>query len=160
MTPNEILLKQCRPDNVMPIYFLWRAIWRWVFDEISCPFNHRSEIEKEIIKWNQIVQYQKKIRSEQYGQTESDVLAVGTKGNLIDELEYQIGMMCKTLVENEEGLWNNSKDTLRIHKIDYKQSIHCNQYFPEFKNKDGKKKAEEALKQNMLDHPEYYIKEN
>jgi hypothetical protein len=156
-TPNEILFKQASPDKVMPIFYLWRAVWRFVFDEKTCPFNHRSEIEREIIKWNDIVQYQKRIRHEKYGPTESDKEPVGKKGNIIDELEYQVGMMCKILVENEEGNWEYHKDTLRVHRIDYKKSIHCNEWFPEVQDKDRFKRGQANLKKAKEQNPEDYL---
>ncbi len=103
MTPNEVLFYHSTPDKVMPIYYLWRAVWRFVFDENGCPPHHRSEVEKEIMKWNNIVQYQKKIRYEKFGPNWQNSNPVGQKGNPIDEIEFQVGMMCKTLVEKESG---------------------------------------------------------
>lgn len=157
MTPNELLIMQCRPDKVMPIFQLWRAVWRWVFDEINCPLRHRQEVEKEILKWDNIVKTQKRIRLQKYGPQAVGVnLPTGTKGNPIDELEYQVGMMCKTLVDNENGLWDHARDTLRIHHIDYKRSIHCKKWFPECQDPDAAKKGQAILEQHKKDNPEDY----
>ena len=152
-TPNELLFYQASPDKVIPIALLWRAIWRWVFDETHCPFDHRKTIEENIVKWDKIIKFQKRIRSR--GPLESDSNPVGQKGNVIDELEYQIGMMCKTLVDNEKGDWDYHKDTLRIHNIDYRKSIHCKFWFPEIPTDYAKGQA--ALKKAQEDNPQDYL---
>lgn len=153
-TPNEMLFSDASPDKVMPIALLWRAVWRWVFDEFKCPLGFRKDIESEILKWNKIITFQKRLRKDKYGPTESDSNPVGQKGNVIDELEHQIGMMCKTLVDNEEGLWDYHKDTLRIHNIDYRKSIHCKFWFPEIPTDYAKGQAnlEAAKKENPQDY--------
>jgi hypothetical protein len=153
-TPNEMLFAQASPDKVMPIIYLWRAIFKYIFDKDHCAFNHRQEIEKEILKWDKIVKFQQKIRHEKYGPTDSDKNPVGQKGNVIDEIEYQVGMMCKTLVDNENGYWDYHRDTLRIHNIDYRKSIHCQDWFPEFKV--DFKKGQEALKEAQKENPDDY----
>ena len=153
-TPNEMLFSDASPDKVMPIALLWRACWRWVFDEFKCPMGFRKDIESEILKWNKIITFQKRIRNR--GPTESDSNPTGQKGNVIDELDYQIGMMCKTLVDNEEGLWDYHKDTLRIHNIDYRKSIHCNFWFPEVQDKDRFKRGQAHLKEAKEQNPEDY----
>ena len=63
-------------------------------------------------------------------------------------------MMCKTLVDNEEGLWDYHKDTLRIHNIDYRKSIHCKFWFPEIPTDYAKGQAnlEAAKKENPQDY--------
>ena len=154
MTPDELLAFS--GAKRIPVYFLWRAIWRWVFDEFRCPYSHRSEIEKEILAWNNIITEQKRIRLEKFGPQWQTTAPVGEKGNHIDELEYQIGMMCKVLVENEAGGWEYHKDTLRVHGIDYRQSIHCNQWFPECQDPKRFERGQAHLKQAMIDHPEDY----
>lgn len=157
-TPNEILFEQASPDKVMPIVYLWRAIWKYVFDEQHCSFEHRKEIETEILKWNSIIQIQKTIRNDRTkGQFDKGSTGkVGQKGNVIDELEYQTGMMCKTLVDNENGLWDYHKDTLRIHNIDYRKSIHCNEWFPEVQDPDRFARGIANLKEAQKENPEDY----
>jgi len=157
-TPNEILFEQASPDKVMPIIYLWRAIWKFVFDIDHCAFDHRKEIEKEILKWTDIINFQKKIRSDRHGKKwdEGSTDKVGQKGNVIDELEYQIGMMCKTIVDNEQGLWDYHVDTLRIHNIDYRKSIHCSQWFPEVQDPLRFERGAENLKRAQEENPEDY----
>ena len=156
-TPNELLFSQASPDKVIPIALLWRAIWRWVFDEIHCPFDHRKTIEENIIKWNDIVVFQERLRNTKHGAKWDSGFTdeVGKKGNVIDELKYQIGMMSKTLVDNEQGLWDYHKDTLRIHNIDYRKSIHCKFWFPEIPTDYAKGQAN--LQKAMDDNPEDYL---
>ena len=153
-TPNELLFSQASPDKVMPVVLIWRGIWKWIFDERNCSFDHRKILEEEILKWNKIITFQKRLRKDKYGPTERDSNPTGQKGNVIDELEYQVGMMCKTLVDNEEGLWDYHKDTLRIHNIDYRKSIHCKFWFPEIPTDYAKGRAnlEAAKKENPQDY--------
>ena len=155
-TPNEMLFSDASPDKVMPIALLWRAIWRWTFDEFKCPLGFRKDIESEILKWNKIITFQKRLRNDKHGAKWDSGFTeeVGKKGNVIDELEYQVGMMCKTLVDNEEGLWDYHKDTLRIHNIDYRKSIHCKFWFPEIPTDYAKGRAnlEVAKKENPQDY--------
>jgi hypothetical protein len=154
-TPNEMLFAQASPDKVMPVVLIWRGIWKWIFDERSCSLDHRKILEEEILKWNDIIIFQKRLRLTKYGPTESDSNPTGQKGNVIDELDYQIRMMCKTLVDNEEGLWDYHKDTLRIHNIDYRKSIHCKFWFPEIPTDYAKGQANlEAAKR---ENPEDYL---
>ena len=156
-TPNEILFEQASPDKVMPVIYLWRAIWKYIFDINHCAFDHRQEIEKEILKWNEIIRFQKSIRRVH---PDSDKQPIGQKGNVIDELEYQIGMMCKHLVDNEQGLWDYHKDTLRIHGIDYRKSIHCNQWFPEVQDPLRFERGAENLKEAQRENPQDYEQHN
>lgn len=154
-TPNEMLFSQASPDKVMPIVMIWRGIWKWVFDEMRCSLDHRKTLEEEILKWNDIVTFQKRLRLTKYGPTESDKNPVGQKGNIIDELEHQVGLMSKVLVDNEQGLWDYHKDTLRIHNIDYRKSIHCKFWFPEIPTDYAKGQA--ALKKAQEDNPQDYL---
>ena len=148
-----MLFAQASPDKVMPIIYLWRAIWKYIFDIDHCSLDHRQQIEKEVLKWDGIIRFQKKIRRPH---PESENNPVGQKGNVIDELEYQIGMMAKTLVDNEQGYWDYHKDTLRIHNIDYRKSIHCNEWFPEVQDADRFKRGQENLKRAQEENPEDY----
>jgi len=153
-TPLEQFQKDSR--NRMPIHYLWRAVWRFIFDEYSCGLNHQSEMQNEILKWNQVVQYQKKIRVESFGPNANGTEQVGKNGNIIDEIEYNIMAMSSFLVKNEFGGFDRTKELLRIHKIDYKRYTLCREWFPESQDKDGVKKGQEALKKNMEEFPEYY----
>jgi len=140
----------------MPLPLLWRAVWRFIFDEFSCGLNHQIEMQKEILKWHQVVQYQKKIRTESFGPGAVGLNEVGKNGNIIDEIEYNIMAMSHFLVKNEHGGFDRTKDLLRIHKIDYKRFTLCKEWFPECQDKDGEKKGQEALKANMEQFPEQY----
>jgi hypothetical protein len=149
---------QFRSDSKdrMPIWFLWRGIWRFIFDEISCGINHQRIINDEIMKWNNVVQYQKKIRTESYGPEAVGTLEPGKNGNYIDEIEYNIQRMAHFLVKNEHGGFDRTKDLLRIHNIDYKRFILCKDWFPECQDPKSQEKAQAALKANMEEFPEYY----
>ena len=143
----------------MPIWYLWRAVWRFIFDEYSCGVNHQMEMQSEILKWKAVVDYQKKIRIEKYGAEAGFSLECGKNGNIIDEIEYNIMAMSNFLVKNEFGGFDRTKDLLRIHKIDYKRYVLCKDFFPECADKDGEKKGQEALKANMAEFPELYPKQ-
>lgn len=110
------------------------------------------------MKWNNVVQHQKKIRTEMWGEKAGFSEQVGKNGNIIDEIEYNIQAMCHFLVKNENGMMDRTKDLLRIHRIDYKRYILCKEWFPESQDPKGKEKGEAALKHNMIDNPETYPK--
>jgi hypothetical protein len=151
-------LKQFEKDtlNRRPIHLLWRDCWKWIFDEFSCSLAHQQILENEIVKWNEVVQYQKKIRTERFGEGAGFSQQVGKNGNVIDEIEYNIQAMCHFLVKNEHGFMQSTKDTLRLHQIDYKRYILCKEWFPECQDAKGKEKGQAALKANMEEFPEFY----
>ena len=161
-TPNDVLFRQASPDKVMPIYNLWRAVCRWFYDEDHCPLGFRSEIEKEICKWDAIIKYQKKIRLESFGPQWQNNNPVGQKGNVIDELEYQIGKMCQWIVFSDTGVWNSPEsppikaDTVRIHQMDYRRIVDCKRWFPDAQDPEGPKRAQAYLKEAMKDNPQDY----
>lgn len=151
-------LKQFEHDtlNRRPIHLLWRDVWKFIFEEFSCGLAHQQIMQNEIVKWNEVVQYQKKIRTELWGEKAGFSEQVGKNGNIIDEIEYNLQAMCHFLVKNEHGLMQTTKDTLRVHRIDYKRYVLCKEWFPECQDKDGVKKGQEALKENQKEFPEYY----
>lgn len=157
ISPNEQFQKDI--TNRKPIAILWRDVWRWIFDEINCPLAHQQIMQNEIVKWNQVVQYQKKIRTDRFGEKAGFSEQVGKNGNVIDEIEYNIQAMCHFLVKNEHGQMDRTKDLLRLHRIDYKTYVLCKEWFPECQDPKGKEKGEAALKQNMKDFPENYPKQ-
>jgi hypothetical protein len=75
---------------------------------------------------------------------------------ILDEIEYNIQAMCHFLVKNEHGFMQSTKDTLRLHQIDYKRYILCKEWFPECQDAKGKEKGQAALKANMEEFPEFY----
>ena len=151
-------LKQFEKDTInrRPIHLLWRDVWKFIFEEFSCGLAHQQIMQNEIIKWNEVVQYQKKIRTEIFGDKAGFSEQVGKNGNIIDEIEYNIMAMSHFLVKNEYGQMQRTKDLLRLHHIDYKRYILCKEWFPECQDPDGKKKGQAALKANMEEFPEFY----
>lgn len=156
MTPNELLFIQASPDKVMPIFYLWRSVCRFFYDEEHCPLGFRQEVEKDILKWNKIIQYQNKIRYEAHGQK-----SIGQDGNVIDELQRQIGRMCQWIRYKETGIWESpecppmSSDAVRIHHLDYRKILDCQKWFPELKVDFAKGRANlEAAKR---ENPEDYL---
>lgn len=162
MTPNDVLNYQIA--DRMPLYFLWRAVWKLFYDRDNCKFGHQSKIEEEITKWNSIVKYQKKIVFEKYGpQPEIDNKPLGTKGTFVDEMEFQLCRMCQVLVYGETGEWQGEDDhkpfsleTVLRHSLDYRKLPMCVTVFPESITKEGIERGQQALKKNMEDQPELY----
>ena len=158
-TFNELLFEQASPDKVMPIAYLWRAVCRWFYDEKHCPPTFRLEFEKEIIKWNKILSFQDKIRFESTGQH-----AIGQEGNIIDELNKQIGRMSQWIRYKDLKIWESpecppmSPDAVRIHNLDYRKILDCQKWFPELKI--DFKKGKGALKKAQEDNPEDYVNGN
>ena len=158
---NDVLNYQIA--DRMPLFNLWRAVWRYVYDKKNCPLLFYKELEKEILKWNAIVQYQKKIKFERFGKQEGDNKPVGLKGDFVDEIEFQIGRMCQVLRWDETNEWHGedtarpfSKYTVERHKLDYHKLPMCVMFFPEFQDKEGYKRGQEALEQNKKDNPQDY----
>ena len=159
-TPKEVLDFQV--SRRMPIMYMWRAIWKYFYDEKSCGTNHLKEIEKEILGWHEIVDEQKRISFERFGQKLSDK-GDGTDGNFIAEVEFQLSIMCRILVYKETGNWGEddsyrpfSEETVRIHELDYRALPLCIQFFPEVRTREGLERGQSALEANKKDQPHLY----
>lgn len=139
----------------MPILDLWRLIFKFTFDKKSCAHSAQKTIETELLKWNGFVKMQKAREIEKYGLT-SDFTPVGTKGSVLDELEYQVGYMCSWLVREENGDFQRLVDTYTRAKIDYRLAEPMCKVFPDCKHLRNPKRGQEYLKQNMKDYPEHY----
>jgi hypothetical protein len=156
LTTGDVLNYQIA--DRMPLFYLWRAIWRFCYDRKSCAFYHEIEMKKEIHKWKSIVDYQKKIKYEKFGVKKET-------GSLVDEIERQIEIMEDVLIFFETGIWNSTDidrpfalDTVHIHNLDYRKIPMCIYFFPEVKK--DLKKGQEALKTNMDENPQDYANGN
>src|SRR5689334_2398443 len=147
-------LLQVHSNERMPLVQLWRLIFKYIFDEKNCGQTTRKTIETEVLKWNNLVKYQKRVLTEKYGPGFDGYAPIGKKGSVIDEIEYQIGMMSSWLVKNENGEWDQKKANYAIHKIDYRTVAPMDRVFPEIKKNYARGRA--ALEQAMKDHPEDY----
>lgn len=137
----------------MEIRDLWRLVLRFVFAEGTCGMTVQSQIESNILNWNEFVSKFKAAKLNRFGKTESDDAPIGKKGSYIDEVECQIQAMAYLLVRNEKGELESKKDTYKRHKIDYRDTAEWSFAFPE--RKKDYKGAMRALEQNRKDHPEY-----
>ena len=133
---------------------LWRLVLRFVFNEGSCGMTVQSQIESNILNWNEFVSKFKAAKLNRFGTTESDSQPVGKKGSYIDEVECQIQAMAYLLVRNEKGELESKKDTYRRHAIDYRDCAEWSWAFPE--RQKNYKRGQDALERNMRDRPEDY----
>lgn len=151
----SILLKVNSPDR-MSLLDLWRLVFKYTFDKDNCGFTTKQTIETNLLKWNDLIKYQKRIMTESLGPGFDGYAPIGKKGSLIDEMEYQVGLMCSWLVREEKGELQNKVDTVKRHKLDYRLIEPCSKVFPECNKIRNFKGALASLKQAMKDNPSDY----
>ena len=141
----------------MPIKFLWQLIFTFTFDKKSTGHMTKDIIGQQLVKWNGFIQINKERRANELGI--DPVMAnvpVGLKGDVIDEMEYQLGLMCSWVVREEKGEFEKRVETYKKHKIDFRLVEPMCHVFPEFSTKRNLRKGAEALKKAMEDHPNDY----
>jgi hypothetical protein len=142
----------------MPIKFLWQLIFTFTFDKKSCAHCTKRIIEEQVCKWNGFVQINKVRELDKYGLDPLMVgVAVGHKGSALDEMEYQVGLMCSWLVREEKGEFESQVETYKKHKIDYHMAQPMCQVFPEYVSKHrnfakGRAALQAAMKANPQDY--------
>lgn len=150
---NLILSKS---KDRMPLHDLARLILKFIFDRKSCSLGTQSTIETNILNWYKIVQIQKRITAEKYGLTSTDFQPVGTKGSLIDEIEFFLQTISFWLVQDEKGGYDKLKGLWKQHKIDYRKTQRFGWLYPEQYTKEGFDKAREHLRKAMEQNPDDY----
>ena len=108
-------------DGLMPINQMWRLILRRIFDEKHASPNDQFLIENNIEKWMNIVGEHNGKLHDAFGDLAFQA-AVGRRGSLIDEIEFQLIEMSKMLVADEKGDLEEKKATFRNHGIDYRKT--------------------------------------
>jgi hypothetical protein len=117
-------------DGLITINKLWRLVLRRIYD-----YNHAGEsdkwiIEQNIQKWYEIVHQHNVKLQDAFGDVAFQE-AVGRRGSITDEVEYQLEQMCSLLVKDEKGLLEDKKETYKRHDIDYRKVLEYRNIFPE-----------------------------
>lgn len=141
----------------MPIKFLWQLIFTYTFDKKSTGHMTKDIIGMQLTKWNGFIEINKAYRAEKLGIDEDMAhVPVGLKGDAIDEMEYQLQMMCSWVVREEKGEFKPRVELFKKHKVDFRLAEPMCHVFPEVASKRNMKKGAAALAQAMKDHPEDY----
>ena len=117
-------------NDLMTINALWRIILRWVYDNDHAKEGDLYVINSNIEKWYNIVKMHNVKLADAFGDVAFEQ-AVGRRGSVTDEIEYQLVKMSQMLVADEEGKLESKKDTYRTHKIDYRKVLEYRNVFPE-----------------------------
>lgn len=149
------MLIQVHDKVRLAIVPLWRLIFQFTFDKQSCPHTARKTIEDQLLKWNGFIQINKAREAALYGQ-EASFAPVGTKGSILDEIEYQIGLMCSWVVREEQGEFEPKVEAYKKAQVDYRLAEPMCRVFPEHAGKRNYSRGQSALLTNMKDFPEIY----
>jgi hypothetical protein len=123
-----------------------------VYDPDKLKSGDEYLIEHNIEKWYQIVKQHNVKLQDAFGDVAFQQ-AVGRRGSITDEIEYQLQLMSKLLVDDEKGLLDSKKETFKRHKIDYRKVLEYRNIFPEcWPSKKDYAKAQEYKKINDKDN--------
>ena len=151
------MLLQVHDKERMAIVPLWRLIFKFTFEKQACGHSTRKTIEDQLLKWNVFIQINKAHTLEKFGlDPEANYAPVGKKGSILDEMEYQLGLMCSWVVREENGEFQSKVDNFKKHKIDYRLAEPMTRVFPECNKLRNPAKGRHALIQNMKQFPEIY----
>lgn len=146
----------------MPIKYLWQLIFTFTFDKKSCGHMTKDVIGKQLEKWNDFIKINKERELEKYGlDPQMAAVPVGQKGSALDEMEYQLMLMCSWAVREEKGEFMPKVELFKKHKIDFRLAEPMRHVFPEYcKSHQNPARGEAALKAAMEANPEDYINPN
>ena len=144
-------------EGIMPINALWRLVLRRIYDPDHAGESDKYLIELNIERWYKKVTEHNKMIVDALGDA-AMAQAVGERGTVVDEIEFQISRMCEYLVKEEEGLLEDapykdlmSKRAVREHKIDYRKMFPA--IYPECRpNKRELARAKEIGRINDLEN--------
>lgn len=140
--------------GIMSINNIWRLILRRIFDPKNAGESDLYLIESNIEKYAKIVNEHNTKLQDAFGDA-AFTEAVGRRGSVIDEIEYQIREMSKWRVADEKGEeWiEKKKFTFKEHNIDYRKVFQ--QIYPECSpTKSDYARAQESLRKNNEDNKE------
>ena len=151
------MLLQIHDKERLPILHVWRLIFRYTFEKKNCPHTMKKTIEDQLLKWNCFVQLNKAKELEMYGiDKDMEFVPVGKKGSILDEFEYQLGLMCSWVVREEKGEFQPKVDAYNRAQIDYRMVEPMCKVFPECVANRNYARGHRALLQNIKDFPQIY----
>lgn len=141
----------------IPIKYLWQLIFTYTFDKKSTGHMTKQTISKQLCKWNGFIEINKARELEQYGlDPEMASVPIGRKGSVLDEMEYQLQLMCSWVVKEEKGEFESRVELFRKHKVDFRLAEPMCAVFPEFAKKRNMARGQNALKEAMKANPQDY----
>lgn len=151
------MLIKVHDNERLTIVELWRLIFKFTFDKKACAYSTKQTIETQLLKWNGFIKMNKAMEADKFGINPStEFVAVGKKGSILDEMEYQIGMMCSWVVREENGDFEGKIEAYARAKIDYRLAEPMCKMYPEYAKKRNFAAGQDALKKNMKQFPEIY----
>ena len=115
-------------------------------------------IGQQLVKWNGFIQINKARELEKYGlDPQAAAIPVGQKGSVLDEMEYQLQLMCSWVVREEKGEFKERVELYKKHKIDFRLAEPQCHVFPEVIKKRNMAKGLAALKTAMESNPDDYV---
>ncbi len=142
----------------IPIKYMWQLIYTFTFDKKSTGHMTKDIIGKQIVKWMEFVEINKKRECELYGLDPNlNKISLGLKGSVLDEMEYQVVLMADWVVKEEQGFFIKKVEDFKKHNIDFRLTPGICDAFPEYcRQHRNYAKGQVALEQAMKDHPEDY----
>ena len=141
----------------MPIKPLWQLIFTFTFAKSSCGHMTKDIIVQQLCKWNGFIQINKARELDMYGLDPTmAAVPVGKKGSALDEMEYQLQLMCSWVVREEKGEFEKRVELYKKHKIDFRLAEPMCHVFPEYAGRRNMKKGLIALKAAMKANPQDY----
>lgn len=143
-------------DSLMPMRDLARLVTKWIFNNGHCAPQDLHSINRQFEVWTNHLDSVEQARIDMWGKSYSDNLPIGKKGTWADNMRYMLGIMAQWLVMDEKDEWRPTKESWKLHKIDYRKTAQFGWLFPEMYTKNDFTKAQGALKKAMEANPEDY----
>ena len=118
---------QIDKEGMMPINKMWRLVLRMIYDPVHSGESDLWLINNAFDKWYGKVMEHNKQLLDACGDAAFKE-AVGRRGTVIDEIEYQLKLMAECLVELEKGTLEEtpfkhllSIKAVKVHGLDYRK---------------------------------------
>lgn len=155
------MLINVKDASRMPIKYLWQLIFIYTFAKETTGHMTKDVIGKQLMKWNEFIDINEKRELEMYGlDPNTALIPIGKKGSVLDEMKYQLMLMCSWVVREEKGEFTPRVELYKKHKIDFHLAEPMCHVFPEHAKNRNMAKGLDALKKNMEDNPEQYSNPN
>ncbi len=155
------MLINIKDPSRMPIKFLWQLIYTFTFDKKACGHMTKDIINKQLIKWHEFIEINEKRELDAFGlDPHMAAVPVGKKGSVLDEMKFQMQLMCSWCVKEEEGKFEPRVELFTKHKIDFRLAEPMCFVFPEYASRRNMAKGKIALLKAMKDNPEDYADPN
>lgn len=139
-------------NELMPLPALLRLVLKFVYDKNNVSFGEEIKLKKNIHQYAQWVKQEKQKVLDKYGLDAQDFRPVGTKGTVVDDVEFQIQGLAWLLREDEQGRLDARKGIFKQNGIDYKKFYKLTEAY----TKGDFIRAHKALEKAMMENPGDY----